>query len=578
MDAAGPDRPVFPSGSGQQLPSKIARCLISPSSLDGECDRRIPPIAGIVDPQRQFGPYNIAEFHWRLPLIYCPSSGRYGDSCLAGLDPGQSVDLSAFVLSFWMGVDLRVGWVIFPLSNPFACLEGRVAVEIPGTTGLFRYVSHCFGTDDKFATTGNTNSIEISAGGDCLQVTRLSSSEPNLDRARVTRLGCCDDPIRITASGTTFNGWNFGRSFNFVNTLAPTPVAPPTCQIEPMFVGPAIVTVGNGATTQLTPRDADCNEIPGLFPEGTTFAISPLAQENIQGVATISNRRVITGGNKPAVVVARAKLPGSPSSLGVCMSSDPPLVQVVPMTLYLNFPAETIAYLRGAFPGQGLGLNANEVTQVKDRAVSRVQKLFNDAGANVNVVHQAPAQLNNPAADQDGVVMILVVPAPGEPTRRWNDNGMWTLGQASFNDLNWANVLFGSDTEGFPPPTTANPNPTPSGVFINRLPLIMDNGLRVLVDEIGVAIGNIVAHEAAHALGAVPDPNSQLLRDGLHDERFGGVTFNQIPGDRHSPDDARHVMSSEVQQGALDDTPTVLSTDTEFREMVAAYLRAILPR
>lgn len=538
--------------------------------------------------------FNIADFHWQVPLVYCPSLDRYGDRCLVDLYPGQSIDLYAAVLSVWLHVDIRVTWVIFPPTYPYGCVEAGIAAEIPGTTGgLARFYSRCTGRETVSSTVGNTASIQFGGGGACLQVTRIPTGLPYFDGARVTRLGCCSDPVYVSASGTSFyqqvvEGRNISTSFNF-NRLVAMPAPPPACYVEPMFIGPPVVTLKNGGTKQLTLRDSACNVIPGPFPSGTTTAIGGLyAGQPTTGVATISSQGLLTGGASPAAVSANVELPGESSPLTGCATGAPPIVQVVPMTIYLNFPAETIAYMKDGNAARGLGLRDNEVDQVQNLAAARVQDLFNAAGANLVVVRQAPPQLGvpippgsdqtRPTPNEDGVIVILVVPERDTqgailPTRRWNDSGTATVGRSGINELNWVNALFGLDTEGFTPTLT----PKPTGVFINRLPLINPNtNLRVSVTEIGNAIGNIAAHEAAHAMGAVPDVNAKGLRDALFDDRLNGVTFNQTAGDRHSPNNNSDVMAPETTS-TTSGPPAVLGTGASFRAQVATYLRAILP-
>lgn len=72
---------------------------------------------------------------------------------------------------------------------------------------------------------------------------------------------------------------------------------------------------------------------------------------------------------------------------------------------------------------------------------------------------------------------------------------MVTAGRAPVNELNWTKALFGMDAVGM----DAQGNLL--GVYINMLPLIDRDGLRVTIDQIATGIGNVAAHEAGHALG-----------------------------------------------------------------------------
>jgi hypothetical protein len=236
------------------------------------------------------------------------------------------------------------------------------------------------------------------------------------------------------------------------------------------------------------------------------------------------------------------------------------------MTIYLRFLSDTITYMKGSFPSKGLGLTDAEVQQVKDKAVARVQTLFTNAMANVTVTHTEPNGLNMPNANEDGVVIIDVVAKQGEPTRRWNDSGTAIVGQAPINELNWVDALFGMDAIG--------PN---NGVFINRLPLITDKGMRVTIDQIATGIGNVAAHEAGHAMGMVPNSTSTNLKSTYKDERFSNVTFD---GDtkHHAGSSGQDIMAAE-QVGPSTDPP-ILKTTLSFRSAPKdkAYLQAVLPR
>ena len=67
--------------------------------------------------------YNLVNFQWQLPMIYCGSLGEYGDFCLKDLQPGQSIDIQGFVISVYVNADLLIYWRIVPPSYPFGLPE-----------------------------------------------------------------------------------------------------------------------------------------------------------------------------------------------------------------------------------------------------------------------------------------------------------------------------------------------------------------------------------------------------------------------------------------------------------------------
>ena len=83
---------------------------------------------------------------------------------------------------------------------------------------------------------GHTASMTIGGGGPCVQVEQFPRREGAIGvvpaRARVTRLGCCDDPdgaVTITASGDTFRSQTFATNFSFERAPAATASQPANC-------------------------------------------------------------------------------------------------------------------------------------------------------------------------------------------------------------------------------------------------------------------------------------------------------------------------------------------------------------
>jgi hypothetical protein len=197
--------------------------------------------------------------------------------------------------------------------------------------------------------------------------------------------------------------------------------------------------------------------------------------------------------------------------------------------------------------------------------------------ANVTVTHTEPNGLNMPNANEDGVVIIDVVALKNpddtyKPTRRWNDSGTVTAGRAPINELDWISALFGMDATGM------DAQGNPFGVYINMLPLIDRNGLRVSIAQIATGIGNVAAHEAGHATGMVPNSVSTQQKTTFKDERFSNVTFDG-DSDHHAGSSGQDIMAPE-QVGTITDLPPILRDTLRFRNAPKdkAYLQAILPR
>ena len=83
---------------------------------------------------------------------------------------------------------------------------------------------------------GHTASMTIGGGGPCVQVEQFRRREGAIGvvpaRARVTRLGCCDDAdgaVTITASGDTFRSQTFATNFSLIRAPAATASQPANC-------------------------------------------------------------------------------------------------------------------------------------------------------------------------------------------------------------------------------------------------------------------------------------------------------------------------------------------------------------
>ena len=146
-------------------------------------------------------------------LIRCPSSQgtQYGDRCLKDLAPGQPVDIRGEILSLHLQVDALLYWSINPLSYPYVCWRYNLVAEILGAGGFFEWGVGgriCVPTGDSDWLEGaGLNSIALGGGGSCIRVTPLQKEFPHEARARVIRLGCCDDePVTMSTDGTLFKG------------------------------------------------------------------------------------------------------------------------------------------------------------------------------------------------------------------------------------------------------------------------------------------------------------------------------------------------------------------------------------
>ena len=152
--------------------------------------------------------------------------------------------------------------MIYPLSDslslsyPYACLEAVAAMEIPGISGFSESVSYCLGIYGSGGTSGTTHSIEIGGGGSCIEVTSLPSTETSIARARVTRLGCCDNPVTMSASATTFRYRSFQKEFSFSQKTAATPVKPAACVDTTLTINDeqdhANIVLADGSATTTT--------------------------------------------------------------------------------------------------------------------------------------------------------------------------------------------------------------------------------------------------------------------------------------------------------------------------------------
>ena len=135
-----------------------------------------------------------------------------------------------------MNADLLIYWRVWPPSYPLACLRATAAFEVPGVYGFAESVNFCFGEYGFGGTSGHTASMTIGGGGSCIQVEQFRRREGAIGvvpaRARVTRLGCCDDPdgaVTITASGDTFRSQTFATNFSLERAPAATANQPAKC-------------------------------------------------------------------------------------------------------------------------------------------------------------------------------------------------------------------------------------------------------------------------------------------------------------------------------------------------------------
>ncbi|MEM4413170.1 MAG: hypothetical protein QXD59_02725 [Candidatus Caldarchaeum sp.] len=375
--------------------------------------------------------------------------------------------------------------------------------------------------------------------------------------------------------------------------LVSRPAPPPQAQ----FIKPPIISLAQNQTKQLVALDQMCGDLSS-FP--SNLQIWPKTAAGTDGAATAtvnSQTGVVTAGSTPGTVSLDVrKQPDQTilkSAKATCRSGDTPWVQVGPIYIYLRFD-EAEAYLTGSLP-RGLGLSATEASQVKMKAVERVQNLYNQVMANVIVTSEAPPgwTVEDGARDFDGIITMEIhfeTESDGrpKPVREWGQQPTVVYGQAPVNELNWLAGVAG--TFGLDALKVNN-----DGVFLNRLPLLRPQtsppqpliSRRVTIDQIAVAIGNVAAHEAGHALGLVPNDRSDQLRNEWLDPRFGGVDFDGV---KSTSQDPKPYHSSASNQDELmvarfreitTETPTVLTTTPKFRTGARKdgdYLRVILPR
>ncbi|MEM7480390.1 MAG: choice-of-anchor D domain-containing protein [Acidobacteriota bacterium] len=182
---------------------------------------------------------NLVNFHWQVGLIFDPETGQVGDAILQGLDLGDRINIGAFVLSFYLRVDMNVyfrigsqGW-----SFPLFCLEITTGLEIPGLGGLAYFYDFCRGGGSGNATNGSTNTLEVT-GGPCAEVTSTGPPSEGVVYAEVEQDECCEQPIGVAGTGSTFTGLPFARpnwSVNNPNAGTSTPggtCGQPSCAVE----------------------------------------------------------------------------------------------------------------------------------------------------------------------------------------------------------------------------------------------------------------------------------------------------------------------------------------------------------
>lgn len=180
---------------------------------------------------------NLVRFHWQVALIFDPDTGRIGDAVLQGLGLGSRVSIGAFVLSFYLDVDLTIyfrcdfqGW-----SFPLFCLRITSGLEIPGRGGFAFVIDFCFGGGGDDFTSGSTDTLVVT-GGPCAEVTQQGPPSEGLVFAEVEQTDCCEQPIAVSGSGSTFTGFSFGLpNFNTFN--------PEAGRTSPLCGGPCSVSI-----------------------------------------------------------------------------------------------------------------------------------------------------------------------------------------------------------------------------------------------------------------------------------------------------------------------------------------------
>jgi hypothetical protein len=320
---------------------------------------------------------------------------------------------------------------------------------------------------------------------------------------------------------------------------------------------------------QITPRNA----------AGTASNLVTIEQGGVVRSGQDSGTVFLDVRRQPEQTVLRSAKMG-------CQQGDSPWIQVSPIYIYLRFN-DAMNYLTGQLP-RGLGLTPTEANQVIARAVQRVQDLYDGVMANVVVTSMAPPSwtMDQFSRDYDGVVTVEIhfeTDSQGMPlpVREWAQPPKVIYGEAPVNELNWLTPLpgsFGLDA------LRANSH----GVFLNRLPFLKPQtspptpllGRRASIQQIGDAVGNVAAHESGHALGLVPNNQSNQLRNERLDTRFGGVDFDGNSKNHSSTTNQNHIMVESLTESTAS-PPTVLTTVPEFRPQPrkdGAYLRAILPK
>ncbi len=177
--------------------------------------------------------FSLFNYHWQTVILQNPVTGVVGSQALQQLAIGQTTYLAAYVLSAYVEVDATVYWNI-DLSGDFTfpefCFSFVIGGEIPGQTnipGTFNYAI-CGGGSGTGSTTGSTGNVSISADNTCAQVTQ-QDLEDGTAFAAVTQNMCCNQPISVSGSGTTFVGTYFESSFDIDEgdaiTTTPAPAA-----------------------------------------------------------------------------------------------------------------------------------------------------------------------------------------------------------------------------------------------------------------------------------------------------------------------------------------------------------------
>ncbi|HEY6323987.1 MAG TPA: choice-of-anchor D domain-containing protein [Thermoanaerobaculia bacterium] len=161
--------------------------------------------------------FTILSYYWQTAVVFDPVTGALGDAILHGLGVGQSVQLGAYVFSFYAAITATVYWSIDfsgDFTFPEVCFSGVIATEVPGLAGTGHYnATDCFGGNTFGDTSGTTGNITFT-GGACASVTPVTFGD-GIGLADVTQDACCTQPIGISASGTTFDDSFFPGNFDF---------------------------------------------------------------------------------------------------------------------------------------------------------------------------------------------------------------------------------------------------------------------------------------------------------------------------------------------------------------------------